>query len=72
MQNVWDTKGTAEIYIPLLIDHYNHFMGGVDLADQRIAYYQQNLRCHRTWVPMFIQLLGIAQTILSLFTDNQS
>ena len=34
-------------------------MGGFDLADQRISYYQPDLRCRRNWIPMFIQILSI-------------
>jgi hypothetical protein len=37
----------------------DHWMLGVDVADQRIAYYHPNLRCHRTWIPMFLQLLSM-------------
>ena len=34
-------------------------MGGVDIVDQRIAYYHPNLRCRRNWIPLFIQLLSM-------------
>ena len=34
-------------------------MGGVDLSDQRIAYYHPDLRCYRNWIPMFIQVLSM-------------
>ena len=27
------------IHIPKLVDEYNHWMGGVDIVDQRIVYY---------------------------------
>ena len=37
---IFGKNGKAEIFIPTLIDDYNHKMGGVDLVDQRIAYYQ--------------------------------
>ena len=39
---VWGTIVRAMIAIPTLIDHYNHWMGGVDLVDQRVAYYHSN------------------------------
>ena len=29
------------------------------MVDQRIAYYQPNIRCRRNWIPLFIQSLGI-------------
>ena len=59
VSKVWKDSSTAEIYIPQMIDDYNHWMGGVDLSDQRIAYYHPNLRCVRNWIPMFIQLMSI-------------
>ena len=51
--------GRVEVKIPQMIDDYNFWMGGVDKADQLIAYYLPDLRCHRNWLPMFIQLLAI-------------
>ena len=59
VSKVWGTQGVMKVYIPLLVDHYNHWMGGVDLSDQRIAYYMPDLRCQRNWIPLFIQLLGM-------------
>ena len=53
VEQVWGSLGKIAIYIPQLIDDYNHWMGGgVDLADQRIAYYQPDLRCRRNWIPI--------------------
>eukprot|EP00957_Ditylum_brightwellii_P158483 12063435-Ditylum_brightwellii.AAC.1 len=34
-------------------------MGGVDLADQCVSYYLPNQRCHKNWVPMFLQILAM-------------
>ena len=62
VQKVWGDEGKAEIFIPKLIDDYNHWMGGVDVADQRIAYYNSDLRCQRNWIPMFLQVLSIIRT----------
>ena len=62
VREVWGNEGVKKIKIPTLIDDYNHWMGGVDLADQRIAYYQPDLRCHRNWIPMFIQILSIIRS----------
>ena len=59
VESVWGKLGAVEVFIPTLIDNYNYWMGGVDLADQRIAYYHPNLRCRRNWIPMFIQLLSM-------------
>ena len=34
--------------ISTLINNYNHWMLGVDLVDQLIAYYRPKIRCRRT------------------------
>ena len=62
VDKVWGSNGKTEVFIPKLIDDYNHWMGGVDLVDQHIAYYHPNVRCRRNWLPMFIQLLSIIRT----------
>jgi hypothetical protein len=36
-------------------------MGGVDLADQLFSYYRPNLRCVRTWMPIFLHCLDIVR-----------
>ena len=59
VDKIWGDKGAVPIYIPAIIDDYNHWMGGVDLSDQRISYYHPDLRCFRTWMPMFIQILSM-------------
>jgi hypothetical protein len=43
--------------IPKIINDYNLFMGGVDIADQLRSYYQKT---RRTWMPMFFWLLDTA------------
>lgn len=43
--------------IPKIIDDYNNYMGGVDVADQLRGYYATQLTARRTWVPMFFWLL---------------
>lgn len=60
IEKIWGEKGATDIYIPTLIDDYNYWMGGVDVADQRISYYHPSkLVCRRTWIPIFMQLLSI-------------
>ena len=59
---VWKTKHEAEIAIPKVIDDYNHWMGGVDLADQHIAHYCPKLKCYRTWMPLFVQIINIVRS----------
>lgn len=45
------------VEIPKVIDDYNHFMGGVDLADQLRATYSLQLRVSRVWMPLFFWVL---------------
>ena len=59
INKIWGDNGKVEVYIPTLIDDYNHWMCGVDIVDQRIAYYHPNLRCHRNWMPIFLQLCSM-------------
>ena len=51
--------------IPEFIDMYNHFMKGVDTADQMRSYYT-SLKIHRrTWKPLFHFLLDTTVTNFS-------
>ena len=61
VRKIWGNEAKKKIYIPQLIDDYNHWMGGVDLTDQRIAYYLPDLRCFRNWVPLFLQVISIVR-----------
>ncbi|KAF8241727.1 hypothetical protein K440DRAFT_527281, partial [Wilcoxina mikolae CBS 423.85] len=54
------TSARMEVDIPSAIDDYNHFKGGVDIADQyREAYFTQQTS-RRNWLPLFYWLLDIA------------
>ena len=57
VEAVWGTSGITTIAIPRVIDDYNHWMGGVNKADQLIAYYRPDLRCRRTWMPIMFHAL---------------
>jgi len=48
------------LLIPKVVDQYNFFMGGVDIADQRRSYYHTQLRTCRNWYPLFFWLLDTA------------
>ena len=58
MKDIWGDKGATNIKIPTLIDDYNNWMGGIDVADQRILYYHPSkVVCVRNWIPIFIRFL---------------
>ena len=59
---VWKAKHEAEIEIPKVIDDYNHWMLGVGLADQHIAHCCPKLKCYRTWMPLFLQIINIVRS----------
>ena len=63
------------IYIPsTLIDDYNYWMGGVDVANQRISYYHPSkLVCKRSLiVSIFMQLLSIIRNNVYLVLCQSS
>ena len=46
--------------IPVWINDYNHFMLGVDLADQIRCYHSKHLKCRRNWLPLFLFILQVS------------
>ena len=40
---------TKLLWIPTIIDLYNHYMGGVDIADQLRSYYNTHRRHQKGW-----------------------
>lgn len=57
---VFGNASKKSLPIPIVIDDYNHFMGGVDIADQLRGYYNTQLPVRRTWMPLFFWLLDTA------------
>ena len=51
------------VKIPQIINDYNHWMLGVDLVDQLIAYYRPKIRCRCTWMPLFLHGADIIRVI---------
>eukprot|EP00957_Ditylum_brightwellii_P202782 15331798-Ditylum_brightwellii.AAC.1 len=45
VKDVWGDAGSKEGNVPRIIEDYNHCIGGVDISDQRIAYYHPNVCC---------------------------
>lgn len=57
---IFGSLSKKSLPIPIVIDDYNHFMGGVDIADQLRGYYSTQLSVRRTWMPLFFWLLDTA------------
>jgi hypothetical protein len=48
------------VNIPDFINDYNHYMHGVDIADQFRSFFKVGRKCYRTWKPLFYFLLDIS------------
>ena len=58
---VFGPSPRKKLHIPVAIDAYNHYMGGVDIANQyRAAFTTLQHRSNRYWKPLFHWLLDIA------------
>jgi hypothetical protein len=60
VRRVFGEATQKEVPIPKAIDDYNHFMGGVDIADQYRSYYNCQLTASRTWMPLMFWLIDTA------------
>lgn len=59
VEEVWGDQPRVNIQIPGIVDDYNHWMLGVDVADQLISSYRPKIRCRRTWMPLFLHCLDV-------------
>ena len=50
---MWGDEHTATVKIPQIVNDYNHWMLGVDVVDQLIAYYRPKICCQRIWMLFF-------------------
>ena len=55
----WWKQGKDHVYIMQIVDDYTHWMWGVYLSDKNISYYNPDIWCHITWIPILIQFLSI-------------
>jgi hypothetical protein len=60
VRKVFGDQVRKELPIPAFIDDYNHFMGGVDIADQLRSYYTTQRISLRNWYPLFFWILDTA------------
>ena len=59
---MFDDVATKVLPIPKPIDLYNHYMNGVDVADQLRCYYNTQRVCNKTWKPLWHWLLDTTVT----------
>jgi hypothetical protein len=57
---VFGNEPRKNLPIPIFIDDYNHFIGGVDIADQLRSYYCIQRISLRSWYPLFFWILDTA------------
>ena len=57
---IFGEESTKELLIPRFIDDYNHYMGGVDLANQYRESYETHRATLRNWWPIFYWLIDVA------------
>jgi Transposase IS4 len=60
VRTVFGEESTKELCIPRFIDDYNHYMGGVDLANQFREAYEVHRTSQRNWWPLFYWLIDVA------------
>ena len=71
LRAVYGNTGRKVLSIPEYIDHYNHRMGAVDIADQLRSYYRGRKRHYKTWRPYWCFLLHTTIANLSLIWMKQ-
>ena len=60
VREVFGDNSQQLLKIPCVVDDYNLYMGGVDIADQLRGYYTTQLTSRRNWMPLFFWLLNIS------------
>jgi len=70
VHRVFGNASRKELSIPKVIDDYNHYMGGVDIADQLRGYYNCQLIVHRNWFPLLFWLLDTVLVNCSLLYNK--
>ena len=57
VRQFFNRNPTARLEIPTVVDDYNLFIGGIDIADRLQAVYTSHLPSRRTWFSLFFWLL---------------
>lgn len=59
-ENVTKEKRGKEVTKPVMVTHYNKYMGGVDVSDKKICHVAAERATHRYWVKVFRHLIDVA------------
>ena len=59
VREMFGNNSRKNLKIPRVINDYNHYMGGVDIADQLRSYNSTQLTSNRNWMPLFFWILDI-------------
>jgi hypothetical protein len=59
-RRVFGEEVTKELEIPIFINDYNHYMGGVDLVNQYRSFYEVYLKGYRNWLPLLYFFINAA------------
>ena len=73
---IFEDDALKNLPIPSFINDYNHFMGGVDLANQYREVYELHRPTLRNWWPLFFWLIDVivvnAYRLYTLYTKEHS
>jgi hypothetical protein len=59
-RKVFSKEVTKELEIPIFINDYNHYINGVDLANQYRSSYEIHLKGYRNWLPLLYFFINAA------------
>jgi hypothetical protein len=54
MKHIFRDNFIKKLLIPRIINNYNHYIGGVDIANQLYTSYKTHRLTRRTWWPLFL------------------
>jgi hypothetical protein len=57
--------------VPGIVNNYNHFIGGIDIADQYRVRFNIQQRTQQNWLPLFYWLLDITIVNTFLLSEKQ-
>jgi hypothetical protein len=71
-RRVFDEEVIKELEIPIFINDYNHYMNGVDLANQYRSSYEVHLKGYRNWLPLLYFFINATVVMPGAFNTSIS